>query len=182
MARLLRVSRSGYYAWRARPASKRDVANAALTEVIKAIHEDSRRTYGARRVHAELHDEFELRVARHRVARLMRLQGLQGVHRRKGRRRRGQLHERHQDHVQGAFTRDAPNCVWVADVTQHRTGEGWLYLSVVLDVFQRKAVGWAMDDVLNTELVLNAFQMAQRMRSPVPGLNHHWIREVHTEV
>ena len=77
MARLLKVTRSGYYAWRARPASKRDVANAALTEVIKAIHEDSRRTYGARRVHAELLDEFELRVARHRVARLMRLEGLQ---------------------------------------------------------------------------------------------------------
>ena len=173
MARLLRVSRSGYYAWRRRPASKRDAANAALTKVIQAIFEDSRRTYGARRVHAELLDEFEVRVARHRVARLMRLQGLQGVHRRKGRRRRGQLHERHQDHVSGQFTKDAPDRVWVADVTQHRTGEGWLYLSVVLDVFQRKAVGWAMDDVLNTELVLNAFQMAQQVRRPDPGLIHH---------
>jgi len=173
MARLLQVSRSGFYAWRKRPASARDVANAALTEVIKAIHEDSRGTYGARRVHAELLDEFELRVARHRVARLMRLQGLQGVHRRKGRRRRGQLHELHQDHVNGAFTRDAPDRVWVADVTQHRTGEGWLYLSVVLDVFQRKAVGWAMDDVLNTELVLSAFGMAQQVRRPNPGLVHH---------
>lgn len=112
MARLLRVSRSGCYAWRARPASARDVANAVLTEVIKTIHENSRRTYGARRVHAEMQSEFELRVARHRVARLMRPQGLQGVHRRKGRRRRGAPNERHQDHVSGAFTRDAPNRVW----------------------------------------------------------------------
>jgi putative transposase len=173
MARLLKVSRSGYYAWRKRPASKRDVANAALTEVIKAIHEDSRRTYGARRVHAELLDEFELRVARHRVARLMRLEGLQGVHRRKGRRSRGHLHELHQDHVSGEFTCDAPNRVWVADVTQHRGDEGWVYLSVVIDVFHRHVVGWAMDDVLNTDLVLKAFQMAQRVRRPEPGLIHH---------
>ena len=89
------------------------------------------------------------------------------------RRRRGKLHELHQDHVNGAFTRDAPDRVWVADVTQHRTDEGWLYLSVVLDVFQRKAVGWAMDGVLNTELVLSAFSMAQQVRRPDPGLVHH---------
>ena len=173
MARLLRVSRSGYYAWRKRPASRRDVANAALSEIIKAIHRDSRRTYGARRVHAELHDEFEQRVARHRVARLMRLLGLQGIHRRKGRRRAGHPHELHDDHVNGAFTQDAPDRVWVADVTQHRTSEGWLYLSVVIDVFHRHVVGWAMDDVLNTDLVLSAFLMAQQVRRPDPGLVHH---------
>lgn len=89
LARLLKVSRSGYYAWRARPASKREVANAALGEVIKAIFDDSRGKYGARRVHAELREEFEVRASRHRVARLMRLPGLQGVHRRKGRGRKG---------------------------------------------------------------------------------------------
>ena len=141
MTRLVKVSRSGSYAWRNRSASRRDVVNAALTEVIKAIHEDSRGTYGARRVHAELLDEFEQRVARHRVARLMRLAGLQGVHRRKGRGRRGRLHELHQDHVSGAFTRDAPDRVWVADVTQHRNDEGWVYLSVVIDAFHRRVVG-----------------------------------------
>ena len=111
MARLLKVSKSGFYAWRKRSASERDVANAALTEVIKAVHHDSRGTYGARRIHAELLDEFELRVARHRVARLMRLQGLQGVHRRKGRRRRGHLHQLHEDHVAREFTQDAPDRV-----------------------------------------------------------------------
>jgi transposase InsO family protein len=173
MARLLKVSKSGYYAWRTRPASERDVANAALAKVIRAVHHDSRGTYGARRVHAELLDEFELRVARHRVARLMRLQGPQGVHRRKGRRRRGHLHQLHEDHVVREFTQDAPNRVWVADVTQHRTDEGWLYLSVVLDVFHRRVVGWAMDDHLDTDLVLSAFAMAQQVRRPEPGLVHH---------
>jgi transposase InsO family protein len=173
MARLLKVSRSGYYAWRTRPASARDVANAALTETIKNIHHDSRQTYGVRRVRVELLDEYEQRVARHRVARLMRNEGLQGVHRRKGRRRAGHRHELHDDHVERSFTQDAPNRVWVADATQHRTDEGWLYLSVVLDVFQRKAVGWAMDDVLNTDLVLSALEMAQQVRRPEPGLIHH---------
>jgi transposase InsO family protein len=76
MTRLLKVSRSGYYAWRKRPASQRDVANEALSNVIKAIHKDSRGTYGARRVHVELREEFEERASRHRVARLMRLHGL----------------------------------------------------------------------------------------------------------
>jgi putative transposase len=173
MTRLLQVSRSGYYAWRNRPASRRDVANAALSEIIKGIHENSRATYGARRVHTELLEEFEQRASRHRVARLMRLAGLQGVHRRKGRGRRGHLHELHEDHVAGSFTNDAPDRVWVADVTQHRTDEGWLYLSVVIDVFHRRVVGWAMDDLLNTDLVLSAFQMAQHVRRPEPGLIHH---------
>jgi len=173
MARLLKVSRSGYYAWRKRPASARDIANAALSEIINAIFADSRGTYGARGVHAELREEFEVIASRHRLARLMRLQGLQGVHRRKGRRRRGHLHRLHDDHVAGAFTQDAPDRVWVADVTQHRTDAGWLYLSVVIDAFHRHVVGWAMDDVLNTDLVLSALQMAQQLRRPAPGFVHH---------
>ena len=173
MARLLKVSRSGYYAWRKRPASQRDVANAALADVIEAIHADSRGTYGARRVHAELREEFLQRVSRHRVARLMRVRGLQGVHRRKGRGRRGRFHELREDLVAGEFARDAPDRVWVADVTQHRTGEGWLYLALILDLFGRKVVGRAMDDRLDTELVLAALQMAQQMRRPATGLVHH---------
>ena len=173
MTRLLKVSRSGYYAWRKRPASHRDVANAALSNVIKEIHKGSRGTYGARRIHVELREEFEQRVSRHRVARLMRLHGLQGIHRRRGRGRQGRPHELRDDHVAGEFAHDAPDRVWVADVTQHRTDEGWLYLAVVLDLFQRKVVGWAMDDHLDTELVLAALQMAQQTRRPHLGLIHH---------
>lgn len=173
MARLLKVSRSGYYAWRKRPASQRDVANAALADIIEAIHADSRRTYGARRIHVELREEFLQRVSLHRVARLMRLHGLQGIHRRRGRGRRGRFHELRDDHVAGEFAHDAPNRVWVADVTQHRTGEGWLYLAVVIDLFQRKVVGWAMDDRLDTELVLATLEMAQQARRPSSGLIHH---------
>ena len=173
MTRLLKVSRSGYYAWRKRPASHRDVANAALSNVIKEIHKGSRGTYGARRIHVELREEFEQRVSRHRVARLMRLHGLQGIHRRRGRGRQGRPHELRDDHVAGEFAHAAPDRVWVAHVTQHRTGEVWLYLAVVLDLFQRKVVGWAMDDHLDTELVLAALQMAQQTRRPHPGLIHH---------
>jgi len=144
-----------------------------LSGIIEAILADSRGTYGARRVHAELREEFQVFASRHRVARLMRLLCLQGVHRRKGRRRRGHLHELHQDHVAGAFTQDAPDRVWVADVPQHRTDAGWLYLSVVIDAFHRHLVGWAMDDVLNTDLVSSALHMAQQARRPAPGLIHH---------
>jgi putative transposase len=172
MCRLLQVSRSGYYAWRDRPTSQREVSNEGLLNVIKGVHELSRGTYGARRVHAELRLEYDLQVSRKRVARLMRLHALVGVHRR-GRRRHGLPHVLHQDLVSRQFTLDAPNRVWVADVTQHRTLEGWLYLSVVIDAFGRRVVGWAIDDQLNTELVLSAFRMAQETRRPSPGLIHH---------
>jgi putative transposase len=89
----------------------------------------------------------------------MRLAGLQGVHGRTGRRRWGQLQKLHQDLVSGEFTVGAPDRVWVADVTQHRTDEGWVYLGVVIDVFHRHVAGSAMDDVLNADLVLSAFKM-----------------------
>jgi putative transposase len=173
MCRLLQVSRSGYYAWRDRPASRRAVGNEGLFNVIKAVHELSRGTYGARRVQVELRLEYDLLVSRKRVARLMRLHGLVGIHRRRGRRRHGQPHLLHQDLVAGQFTQDEPNRVWVADVTQHRTLEGWLYLSVVLDAFGRRVVGWAIDDHLTTDLVLSAFRMAQETRRPAAGLIHH---------
>ncbi len=173
MCRLLRVSRSGYYAWRSRPASARDVANQSLASVIKDVHERSRRTYGVRRVHAELKLDYDLRVSRKRVARLMRLHGLTGVQRRKGGGRRGRPHATHDDHVAGDFNQETPNRVWMADVTQHPTGEGWLYLAVVIDACGRRVIGWAMNERVTTELVLAALSMAQHTRKPPPGLIHH---------
>lgn len=173
MCRLLRVSRSGYYAWRSRPASAREVSNQSLAEVIKDVHEHSRGTYGVRRVHAELRLEYDLSVSRKRVARLMRLHGLAGVQRGSGRRRKGEAHQLHVDHVTRDFNQDAPNQVWVADVTQHMTGEGWLYLSAVIDAFGRPVIGWAMDDRLDTELLLAALKMAQAKRKPERGVIHH---------
>ena len=141
--------------------------------MIRDVHEHSRGTYGARRVHAELRLEYDLRVSRKRVARLMRLHGLAGVQRRSGRRRSGEAHQRHADHVTRDFNQDAPNRMWVADVTQHKTGEGWLYLAVVIDAFSRSVIGWAIDERLDTELVLAALKMAQVKRNPERGLIHH---------
>lgn len=173
MCRLLQVSRSGYYAWRSRPLSPRSVANESLLNVIKVVHENSRGTYGARRVHAELRLEYGLSVSRKRVARLMRSHGLVGVHRRSGRGRGGRAHQLHDDRVAGDFAQDAPNRVWVADVTQHKTGEGWLFLAVVIDAFGRPVIGWAIDDTVSTELVLAALTMAQATRKPAAGVIHH---------
>jgi putative transposase len=133
LCQVLKVSRSGYYAWRKRVPSQRDVGNASLLEVIRLIHERSRKTYGSPRIHAELREDYGIRCSRKRVARLMRLAGIVGIHRRKGVRRPGPPHAVFSDLVERNFSPAAPNEVWVADITQHQTSEGWLYLAAVLD-------------------------------------------------
>lgn len=173
LCRLLRVSRSGYYAWRKREPSPRDVSNAGLLEVIRLIHERSRKTYGSPRIHAELHEDYGIRCSQKRVARLMRLAGLVGIHRRKGCRRRGAPHPIFEDLVERNFNPAVPNKLWVADITQHKTLEGWLYLSVVLDCFSRKVVGWAMSNRADAEMVLGAVRMAIHNRKPEFGVIHH---------
>lgn len=177
-ARVLGVSRAGYYAWRRRPPSARAQADARLTERIRAIHQTSRGTYGSPRIHAELHASGE-RCGRRRIARLMRRAGLHGCH---GRRRcvRTTTPDRQAtpapDRVRRSFTPaavGAPDRLWVADLSYIATQEGWLYLAVIVDAFSRRVVGWAMADHLRTELVLDALAMALRHRHPVPGLIHH---------
>jgi putative transposase len=173
--RVLRVSTSGYYDWRDRPASPWAVQDAELTENIRQIHSASYGTYGARRVHAELRLGQNIRIGRKRAERLMRAAGLQGVHRRRlrGCTRRDQAAEPAEDLVERRFTANAPDRLWVADITQHPTAEGWFYLAVVLDVFSRRVVGWAMADHLRAELVVDALQMAIWQRRPQPGAIHH---------
>ena len=129
-----------------------------LTEKISVIHKRSRRTYGAPRIHAELKDEG-VHVSRKRVARLMRAAGLRGVSRRKRPTTTlpGPASKEVSDLVKRNFTASRPDELWVADITYVPTGEGWLYLSVVLDAFSRRVVGWAMADHLRTELVLKSF-------------------------
>ena len=175
LARVLGVARAGYYAWSSRPASARTLADQALTEQIRQIHARSRETYGAPRVHAELRLGLDIRVGRKRVARLMRDARLQGVHRRRlrGLTRRDPQAAPAPDLVERNFTPPAPDRLWVADITQQRTGDGWLYLAVVLDSFSRRIVGWSMADHLRTELVLDALDMAIAQRQPAPGLVHH---------
>ncbi len=173
MARVLQVSRTGYYAWLGRTPSERAQRDAELSARIAASHAASDQTYGAPRVHEDLKDEG-YRVGRKRVARLMRENGLVGVSRRRGpvttTRRAGD--PKGPDLVQRAFTAETPNALWVADITYVPTGSGWLYLAVVLDVFSRRIVGWAMAGHLRTDLVLAALDMAVAQRKPQDVVHH----------
>ncbi len=177
MCRTLRISKSGFYSWRDRVPSARAKSDAALSEKIVRIHRNSRETYGAPRIHFELRT-LGVRCGRKRVARLMREDGLFGCG---GRRRKVRTTLRSQtertppapDLAKRNFTPEAPNNLWVADITYVRTWEGWLYLAFVLDTYSRKVVGWSMTNNLRTELVLDALNMAIYNRRPQPGLIHH---------
>ena len=177
MCRALKVSKSGFYGWRDRAPSARARADALLSEKIVRIHRDSHQTYGAPRIHFELRT-LGVRCARKRVARLMREAGLFGCG---GRRRKVCTTLRSQterippapDLVKRNFTPEAPNRLWVADITYVRSWEGWLYLSFVLDAYSRRVVGWSMANHLKTDLVLDALNMAIYNRRPAPGLIHH---------
>jgi putative transposase len=175
LCRVLGVSRAGYYGWTRRPPSARAVADQALLEQIRQVHELSRGTYGAPRIHAELRLDHGVHVGRKRVARLMRTAGLIGCQRRRGRglTRRDPQAAPAPDLVERSFAAPAPDRLWTADITYVPTWSGWLYLAVVLDVFSRRVVGWAMADHLRTELVLDALDMAIWNRRPAAGLIHH---------
>ena len=173
MARVLGVSASGFYAWRKRERSARDKSDETLSARVRAIHERSRGTYGAPRIHAELSAEGTP-VSRKRVARVMREAGVSGVSRRKGPRttRREPQARPAPDLVERRFESEAPNRLWVADITYVPSAAGFLYLAIVLDVFSRRVVGWAMANHLRTELVLDALDMALRQRRPTSVIHH----------
>ena len=173
MCRVLDLSRSGFYAWLRRSPSSRTLRDRQLTERIERIHEGSRGTYGAPRVHAELLEEGE-RIGKKRVARLMRSAGIRGVSRRRFTTTTSRdLSQRSApDLVDRDFTADAPDELWVADITYIPTQSGFLYLAVVLDAWSRKIVGWKMASHLRTELVLDALDMAIRQRQPVKVIHH----------
>lgn len=173
MCRVLDVSSSGYYAWLKRLPSARSLADAKLKERIQKIHKWSRGTYGYPRIQAELRGEGK-KVSRKRVARLMRELGLVGVSRRKGIRTTIQSPRTRgaADLVERDFRAEAPDRLWVADITYVPTWAGFLFLAVVIDVFSRRVVGWAMANHLRTELVLDALEMAIWKRQP-SGVIHH---------
>jgi putative transposase len=173
LCRALGVSPSGYWAWRRRAPSRRADANAQLQEQIVRIHAASRATYGAPRIHAELQSQG-LRCGRKRVARLMRLAGVAGCHRRRFRTtRRDPAQPSAPDLVQRTFVANAPNQVWVADLTYVPTRQGFLFLAVVLDACSRRIVGWSMAAHLRAELVVAALDMALQHRRPPAGVIHH---------
>lgn len=175
LCEVLGVSRSGFYAWHSRPTSRRKAQDRVLGELVAEIHRASRGTYGSPRVHATLRAQ-QVHVGKKRVARLMREQNL-----RTRRKRRFRPNGTPMDAtlpvapnvLSRNFSCPAPNQVWVGDTTYISTGEGWLYLAVLLDLYSRKVVGWAMSECNDRSLVLNALKMAVQARGPAAGLLHH---------
>jgi putative transposase len=168
MARVLGVSKAGFYAWLQRPPSAHARADAVRLQRIRTIHASSRQTYGAPRVHAQLRAEG-VRHSRKRIERLMREAGLAGASRRRGgllTTRRDGEHRPAADLVQRNFKADGPNRLWVSDITFVPTATGFLYLAIVLDAWSRKVIGWAMANHLRAELVLHGLEMAIGQRRP----------------
>jgi transposase InsO family protein len=177
MCRLLKVARSGYYAWLTRPECERARVDKQLAVEVRSAFEESKGRYGSPRLHAELRAKGR-RVGRHRIARVMRAQQLQA---RKRRRFVTTTNSAHQQPVapnlvQRNFEASAPNQVWAGDVTFIDTAEGWLYLAVLVDLFSRRLVGWATSERNDEALTLKALRMAIDQRSPPRGLIHHTDR------
>lgn len=173
MCRVLGVSASGYYAWQDREASARTVEDTELLEQIRVFHRASRGTYGAPRIHRDLR-AAGVRIGRKRVARLLKQAGLRGVSRRKWpvTTIRAEHARPAPDLVQRAFTATGPNQLWVADITYIPTWAGTLFLAVVLDVWSRRIIGWAMATHVRTSLVLAALEMAIGQRGPAAVIHH----------
>ena len=174
MCRVLKVSASGYYAWRDRAPSKLAIDNAVMVERIRTIHAESDATYGMPRVRAELIEQG-LRISAKRVARLMRNNAIRGVSRRRNflvTTRRDQRQHPAPDLVKREFIASGPNQLWVADMTYVPTWAGFIFLAVVLDVWSRRIVGWAIGEQMTAELVLAALNMALQQRRP-EGVIHH---------
>src|SRR4051794_6126816 len=175
MCDALSVSPSGFYAWRSRPEGPRKIANRELLANIRRVQADHRGRHGAPRIHAELRAEGQS-VSRKRVERVMRRHGI-----RAHTPRRYRVCTTDSNHsfpvaanlLDRNFTAEKPDQVWLADITYIPTGEGWLYLAVILDLFSRKVVGWAMRDHMRAELTIAALTMAIQRRRPGPGLIHH---------
>ena len=175
LCRVMQVARSGYYAWRNEPLSLRKVADMVLLQHIRDIFEEGRQSYGSARIQGILADQG-ISCGRERVTRLMQAAGLKPKTRRPF--RVITTDSKHQlpvaaNQLDRDFTADGPNQKWVTDITYVATAEGWLYLAVVLDLYSRQIVGWAMSDSLQRQLVIDALQMAIVARRPAPGLLHH---------
>lgn len=180
MCKVLGISSSGYYAWSGRSESKRTAANRQLLDDIRRIHIASSGTYGSPRVHAVMHRNGQ-NVGRGRIETLMRRAGIFGL---AALPRRARTTESRHSYpiapnlLARNFTAQAPNQIWLADLTYIPTGEGWLYLAAILHVYTRKIVGWSMRDTLHTEIALDALTMALERQRPAAGLLHHSDRGI----
>jgi transposase InsO family protein len=179
MCLALKISKSGYYAWRVRSKSTRNLANEKLDHHIRIIYEQSKGTYGSPRITEELNKQ-EIACSENRVAARMRKNNIKAKTKK---RFKVTTHSKHnhpiaENLLNQDFTAQRPDQVWASDITYLWTREGWLYLSVILDLFSRKIVGWSMSHRLGQELVLNAFQQALWRRKPGPGIIFHSDRGV----
>jgi transposase InsO family protein len=174
MCKVLDVSRSGYYAWRGRPPSAREMANRELYKEIEAVYNESGGVYGSPRVYRAL-KQRGVACSENRVARLMRLRGLRAKQTKtyKTTTRRNEADAVAPNVLKRDFEADRPNQKWLTDITYIPTGEGWLYLATVLDLYSRRIVGWAMSDRMTIELTMKALNMALHQRQVDPGLIHH---------
>lgn len=174
LCRVLDVSRSGFHAWCRRPPAPRRRSDAQLAAQVIAVHTRSRKTYGSPRVHAELQANG-VRVGKKRVERLMRENGLEARRKRRFRKTTDSKHSHPiaPNVAARKFEVAAPNRVWAADVTAIWTLEGWLYLAVMLDLFSRRVVAWAVSANNDTLLALDALRAGLRARRPAAGLVHH---------
>ena len=174
MCRLLGISRSGCYATKVRPESARSKQDRKLVKEIKRVHAQSKGVYGSPRIKAELADEG-CSVGRHKVAKLMCIERLGGIPKTNFRvtTRPDNSHRVVKNLLKQDFSADKPNEKWVADMTAVSTKQGWLYLSIVLDLYSRKIVGWSMSRYMSRRTVLDALKMAVAAREPTAGLIHH---------
>jgi transposase InsO family protein len=171
---MLKVSRSGHYGWQRRPTSTREQDNTMLAKKIEECYRRHKKRYGSPRIWNDLRKNG-FPCGRHRVARLMKKNGLAAQGKRKFRATTDSSHKHpvHPNLLGRNFTAAAPNLVWTGDITYVRTAQGWLYLAVVIDLFSRKVIGWAMGSRVNSELVVRALRMAIAARRPGPGLIFH---------
>ena len=174
MCNELNVSPSGYYAWRDRPPSAREMANQGLYTKIKAVYDDNHGVYGSPSIYRELNDQG-IACSENRIARLMRLRGLQAKQSRrfKSTTKRNKAQPAAPNLLKRDFEADQPDQKWLADITYITTQEGWLYLATILDLYTRRIVGWAMSDRMTSDLSVSALKMALQQRQPLAGLIHH---------
>jgi transposase InsO family protein len=170
---VLKVSRSGYYAWRTRPVSAREMANQKLYDLIKAVYEACEGLYGSPRIYHKL--KGCVPCSENRIARLMRARGLRAKQGKRFRTttKRNRKHRAAPNVLKRDFSADRPNQKWLTDITYIPTQQGWLYLAVVLDLYARRIVGWAMSKRMTSALTLGALRMAIGQRRPQAGLLHH---------
>ena len=177
MCKVLKVSKSGYYAWKTRSLSKRKIFDNYLVSEIRKIHAESKENYGTIKIWKALKSKG-IHCGRHRVAELRRKNGIESKRRKRFKVTTISKNTKwiSPNLLDRCFHVTKPNRVWVGDVTYVGTGKGWLYLAILLDLYSRKVIGWAMSDKNNKQLVIKALDMALGMRQPTAGVLHHTDR------